>query len=430
MNALKPMPAIEDAPDRSGAVPIDRDIALPADMRETRTGRSGRRVFALATAALLLGGLAVGVWQHGRLAAEVTASAAQRRDFVPNVRIATVRSSGKTVSVTLPGTTEAFEQANIYSRTSGYVAKRYADIGDHVKKGALLAEITAAELDHQITQAQATLAQNEASLRQVQANKELAEVTWGRDTKLLTQGWITKQQGDQERLALSAQQAAEGVAQANIQAQQAQLMVLNQRKAYQRVIAPFDGVVTARNIDIGSLVQADATGGTAMFTMMHSDVIRIQVYVPQDQAFGLQPGVEGIVRVPELPGVDFRGTVTRVANALQPGTRTLLTEIDVPNPEGALTPGTYCDVQLQIPRKTQSLIVPAEAIIFNRNGLSVAVVENGVVHIRKIVEVRDLGTSVEVSDGVKDGDQVIFNPPVDIAENQAVTTRVVAPPKT
>jgi RND family efflux transporter MFP subunit len=426
MNVVKPMPVLEDARDRARAVPIDRDVALPPEIREIgKKSRFGRRIFAAAAGLLLLGGLAIGVWQHLKLNADVEATASQRRDFVPSLRVAAVRSSGANVAVSLPGTTEAFEQANIYSRTSGYVAKRYVDIGDRVKAGALLAEITAPELDHQISQAQATLVQNQASLRQVQANKELAEVTWGRDSSLLNQGWITKQQGDQERLALAAQQAAVAVAQANIQAQEAQLMVLSQRKAYQRVIAPFDGVVTTRNIDNGSLVQADATGGTAMFTMMHSDVIRIQLYVPQDQAFGLKPGVEGIVRVPELPGVDFRGTVTRVASALQPGTRTLLTEIDVPNPDDALTPGTYCDVQLQIPRKTQSLIVPAEAIIFNRNGLSVAVVDHGVVHLRKIVEVRDLGTRVEVSDGVQDGDQVVLNPPVDISENLAVNTRVV-----
>ena len=428
MNALTPMPSVEAAPGRDGAVPIGRDIALPPSPG-SKTKRTGRYVFAAATVVLLLAGLALGSWQHFQLHAEVAATAVQRRDMVPNVRVAAVRASGETVSISLPGTTEAFEQANIYSRTSGYVAKRYADIGDHVAEGALLAEITAPELDHQIAQAQANLAQNEAALRKTQADRELAEVTWGRDNKLLAQGWITKQQGDQERLALNGQQAAEAVAQANILAQQAQLRVLTQQKAYQRVVAPFDGVITARNIDNGSLVQADAGGGSAMFTIMHSDVIRIYVYVPQDQAFGLKTGVEGVVRVPELPGVEFRGTVTRIANALQPGTRTLLTEIDVPNPDGTLTPGTYCEVQLLIPRKTKSFIVPAEAIIFNRSGLSVAVVENGVAHLRKIVEIADLGTSVEVREGVKDGDQVILNPPVDVRENQAFTVREVPPPK-
>jgi len=348
---------------------------------------------------------------------------------VPAVRVAVVRSSGGTMAVSLPGTTEAFEAASIYSRTSGYIWKRSVDIGDHVKAGDLLAEITAPELDHQIAQGKATILQNEAALKQAEANMEIAKVTWDRDSKLLEKGWVTKQQGDQERLTLLAQESAVAVARANLEAQKAQMLVLEQRKAYQRVVAPFEGVVTARRIDNGDLVSGDATGGTSMFTMMHSDVIRIQLYVPQDQAFGLRPGIEATVRVPELPGQDFKGAVARIASALQPGTRTLLTEIDVPNKDGQLTPGTYCMVELKIPRRTPSLILPAEAIMFNRAGLNVAVVEQGRVHIRKVTLVRDMGTTVEVSEGVKDGDQVILNPPVNIAQDQVVTPRVVAPPK-
>ncbi len=156
---------------------------------------------------------------------------------------------------------------------------------------------------------------------------------------------------------------------------------------------------------------------------MHSDVIRIQLYVPQDEAFGLSPGVDAVVRVPEMPGRDFPGTVTRIADALQPGTRTLLTEIDVPNPDHALSPGTYCTVELKIPRKTPSLIVPSEAIIFNRDGLSVAVVEDGIARIHALTVVRDFGTTVEVSAGVKDGDQVILNPPVDLTDGHKVKIR-------
>ncbi len=426
MNALKPMPEIPEARDREGAVPIDRDITLPYEAETGATPRSSP-VF-LAGALLLAGALALGVRQHSRAQAEVKATAEQRRDAVLNVRVAPVRANDAMVAAKLPGSTEAFEAANIYARISGYIAKRYVDIGDRVKAGQILAEISAQELDHQIAQAHANIAQNEAALNQAKANREIANVTWARDSKLLDKGWVTKQQGDTERLNLQAQEAAVAVAEANIRAQQAQLDVLLQHKAYQRVVAPFDGVVTQRNVDNGSLVQADTTGGIAMFTLMHSDVIRIQLYVPQDQAFGLAPGVEASVRVPEMPGVEFRGTVTRVASALAPGTRTLQTEIDVPNPDGTLTPGTYCEVQLQIPRKTQSLIVPSEAVIFNRNGLSVAAVENGVVRIRKLTVVRDRGTSIEVSDGVKNGDQVILNPPVDIVEGQTVTAHVVAAP--
>jgi RND family efflux transporter MFP subunit len=427
MNVLKPMPGHEESrPD--GAVPIDRETGLPADPKAMTRG-SGGRWFALLVFLLLAGGLAIGIMHHSQQASEVAATATERLRLVPAVRVAAVKSSGDTISVTLPGTTEAFEAASIYSRTSGYIAKRWADIGDRVKAGDLLAEITAPELDHQIAEEQATIVQTEAALRQAEANREIAKVTWERGDKLLDKGWITKQQGDQERLTLVAQESAVAVARANLEAQKAQLMVLQQRKAYQRVVAPFDGVVTVRNIDNGSLVSGDATGGTSMFAMMHDDVIRIQLYVPQDQAFGLKPGVAGTVSVPELPGQDFKGTVTRIASALQPGTRTLLTEIDVPNRDDLLTPGTYCQVELKIPRRTPSLIVPAEAIIFNRTGLNVAVVEHDHVHIRKVTLVRDMGTTVEVSEGVKDGDQVILNPPINIADGQTVNAHVVTPPK-
>jgi RND family efflux transporter MFP subunit len=374
----------------------------------------------LGSAALLLlvGGLAVGGWRHYQAEREMAATSKQARTFVPEVRVATVRASDSRINVTLPATTAAFEAANIFARASGYVEKRYVDIGDRVKAGALLAEIVAPELDHQIAQAQATLAQTQGTLQQTQASRELAEVTNARDSGLVKQGWLTAQQGDNDRLTLRAQQAAEAVAKSNIAAQQAQIKVLGQDKAYQRVVAPFDGVITQRNIDNGSLVQA---GSTFMFTLMHADVIRTQVFVPQDEAFGVQPGVDAVVRVPELPGRAFPGKVTRIATALQPGSRTLLTEIDVPNPDGALQPGIYCTVELYIPRKTPSMIVPADAVVFDENGLHVAVVDNGVVHMRKISIARDFGTEVEVHDGVKPGDQVILNPMLSLTEGSRVS---------
>ena len=244
----------------------------------------------------------------------------------------------------------------------------------------------------------------------------LPESLWGRDKPLVQQGWVTAQQGSVDQQNLEAQQAAVGVAQSNVAAQQAQIKVLQQAKDYLSVLAPFDGVVTRRNIDVGSLVQADATTGTFMFTVMQTNVIRTQVYVPQDQAFGVAPGVEAVVRVPELPDRGFPGTVTRMADALDPLTRTLLTEIDVPNPDGTLPSGVYCSVGLHVPRKTPSLVVPADAIIFDAQGVRVAAIENGVVHMRKVTIARDFGTQVEVSDGLKDGDQVILNPSVNLAD--------------
>jgi RND family efflux transporter MFP subunit len=377
-------------------------------------------LIGLSVLLLLGGGLAYGAWQRQTQQQGVMAAAEQRLARVPAVRTVTIKPSDKTILVTLPATTSPFTTANIFARASGYIDKRNVDIGDHLKAGELLAEITAPELDHQIAQAEATLKQTEATLQQNVANMQLANVTWQRDKPLVEKGWVTMQQGDIDTKTLQAQQAAVGVAQSNVNAQQAQIAVLKQQKDYQQVVAPFDGVVTQRNIDVGSLVQADATTGTFMFTIMQTDVIRTQVYVPQDQAFGVAPGVEAVVRVPELPGRSFPGKVTRIADALEPTTRTLLTEIDVPNPDGALPSGLYCSVELHIPRKVPGLTVPADAIVFNADGMQVAVVENGVAHYRKVNVTRDFGTTVEVNDGVKPGDQVILNPPVDLAEGSKV----------
>lgn len=387
--------------------------------------RRGGWLLGLGVLFALLSSLAFGVWRHYTQHRQVVATAEQRVNFVPSVRVEQVRASRGNMLVTLPGTTEAWTTASIYARASGYIEKRYADIGDHVKEGQLLAVITAPELDHQIAQAEANLLQAEAALRQSQANRDLARVTNLRSARLTTQGWVTQEQGDTDRYNYQAQQQATQVATANIAATQAQLLVLRQQKAYQQVVAPFDGVVTQRNIDVGSLVTADAatTLSTSMFAMTQSDVIRVWAYVPQDAAFGVSPGVDAVIRVPEMPGRTFPGKVTRIADALQPGTRTLLTEVDVPNPDGALSPGVYCRVEFQIPRKTPALIVPAAAVIFNRHGLQVGVVENGVAHIQKITVVRDFGTSVEASDGVKDGDRVILNPPVDLADGAKVQIR-------
>jgi RND family efflux transporter MFP subunit len=384
--------------------------------------RWGARIVGSVALLLLGGGLALGALRYQAQQREVLASAAQSQALVPTVRTATVKPSDGTILVTLPATTSAFSTANVFARASGYVDKRNVDIGDHVKKGDLLAEITAPELDQQIAQAGATLAQTGASLRQAQANRDLANVTWGRDKPLVQQGWVTKQQGDVDSQTLAAQDAQVGVAQANFSAQQAQLKVLQQQKDYQSVVAPFDGVITQRNIDVGTLVQADTTSGTFMFTVMQTDIIRVQVYVPQDQAFGVAPGVEAVVRVPEIPDRGFRGKVTRIADALEPTTRTLLTEIDVPNPDGALSPGIYCSVELHIPRKTPSLVVPADAIVFDAEGLHVAVVKDGVLHMENITIARDFGTEVEVVDGLNAGDQVILNPSTNLVEGSKVQT--------
>ena len=418
MTEIRVRPKLDGVQDRRDPE-TDRVVELPSNVA-SKPRRYGGVLLGASVLLLLVGGLGIGGWRHYQAELNAAATAQQIRTFVPNVRVAAVRDSGSKITVSLPATTTAFEAANIFARTSGYIEKRYVDIGDRVKAGALLADITAPELDHQIAQAKATLAQNQATLQQTQASRDLADVTNGRDSKLVKQGWLTLQQGDNDRLTLAAQQAAVGVAQSNIAAQEAQIRILEQEKAYQRVVAPFDGVITQRNVDNGSLVQSQST---FMYTLMHPDVIRTQLYVPQDAAFGVAPGVDAVVHVPEIPNRSFPGKVTRIASALQPGSRTLLTEVDVPNSDGALSPGIYCTVELYIPRKTPSMIIPADAVVFDENGQHVAVVENGTVHLQKIVVARDFGTEVEVHDGVKPGDQVILNPMVNLAEGSKVAVR-------
>jgi RND family efflux transporter MFP subunit len=420
-----------DIQDRHDAItrdrPDDRVVegeieTLPKHHQPMRR-RWGGRLMALGAFLLLAAGLSLGVWGKYSQQQQVMETAGQQRDFVPSVRVATVEASPGTVSVTLPGTTAAFAAANIYARATGYIAKRNVDIGDRVKAGELLAQLAVPELDDQISQNEAILNQLKSTLDQAEATQRLRQVTWGRDAPLVEKGWVTRQQGDVDLQNLKAQDAAVDAAKHNVTAQENLVKQLRQDRDYASVVAPFDGVITQRNVDVGSLVQGNATSGTFMFEIMQQDVIRVSAYVPQDAAFGVAPGIDAIVRVPEIPDRELPGKVTRIADALQPGTRTLLTEVDIPNPDGALSPGIYCTIEFHIPRKTPSLSVPADALIFDRNGMQVAVVIDGKAEIRKVGVKRDMGTQVEVDSGVKAADQVILNPPVNLADGSKVQVR-------
>ena len=385
--------------------------------------RWGGRVFAFGALLLLTTGISLGASRHHAQQRQALLTADETRRFAPSVLVAPVEASAAVVPVTLPGTTAAFAAANIYARATGYIAKRNVDIGDQVKQGELLAELAVPELDEQISQNEATLEQLKAGVQKAEANATLAQATWSRDKPLLKDGWVTGHQGDIDLQTVKADEAAVSVAQQDVAAQERLLKVLRQNRAYALVVAPFDGVITQRNVDVGALVQGNANTGTFMFEIMQKNVIRVWVYVPQDAAFGVIPGVDAIVRVPELPDHEFQGKVTRIADALQSGTRTLLTEIDIPNPDGALPPGIYCSVELKVPRKTPSFTIPAEALLFNRNGLQAAVVRDGKAEIRTVRVARDLGTRVEVDAGLRAGERVILNPPVALVNGSKVQSR-------
>jgi RND family efflux transporter MFP subunit len=296
------------------------------------------------------------------------------------------------------------------------------DIGSHVHAGDVLVVIAAPDLDQQLAQARAQLAQMQAALLQAQAGRSLADVTNRRTSRMVIEGWNSRQQGDQDRSNLITQGAGVRVAQANIAAQVAQVNRLVELTGFERVKAPFDGVITSRQVDVGTLVTADQSSGSALFSIAKTDVLRVQVYVPQEYFFALRDGEGATVTVPQLPGRVFHGTVARNAGALATDTRTLLAEIDVDNRDQALSPGLYGIVHLEQRRDKPVVSVPSEAIIFGKNGLSAAVVEDGRVVLRQLNVLTDDGAQVQVQDGVKPGDQIILSPPVNITQGMRVRT--------
>jgi RND family efflux transporter MFP subunit len=304
MNDLDQQALLKGPPPRPLLPGPDRDTGpLPSAPGPRRA--VGRRALGLGMLVLFAGSLALGAWRHYGQHRQVMDTAEQQANFVPSVHLEAVAQRLGRLHVTLPATTLGFEEANIYARASGYVLKRYVDIGDHVKAGQLLAEITAPEVEDQITQYQNSLQQAQETHGQNQAQQSLAQVTLGRDSTLVKQGWVTLQQGDTDRYTYQAQQHATQAAHYSSAATQAQLEYYSQQKLYQKVVAPFDGVITQRNIDVGSLITADSASGTSMFSMTHSDVIRVWVYVPQDNAFGVKPGIEAVIRVPAMPNPTF-----------------------------------------------------------------------------------------------------------------------------
>ena len=400
-----------------------------------------RRLYFLVAIVVLgaLGWGAYGRWQQREAAIETQQ---QLADFVPELRVEVAQGQEGPAPLTLPGTVLPFDQARIFARATGYVAERRVDIGSRVQEGDLLLRIAAPDLDHQLSEAEARLVQMEGTLDQAHAAAEqarsdasLADVTNTRTLRLATQGWESKQNADNTRLGLASKLAAVNnadagvkVAEASIRAQEATVRRLKQLTQFERVEAPFNGVITARNVDNGDLVKADDnSGGTPLFTIQRDDIVRVQVNVPQSGAVGLQDGLQAEVHVPELPGRTFEGKVSRNSVALDAASRTMLAEVDVPNPDGALRPGFYVDVQFGIPRQVPTVLIPAEALLFNADGLRVAAVDDsGHVHLHKVSIYRDYGTKIELREGLKGGERVALSPPADIAEGQKV--KVAAQP--
>jgi RND family efflux transporter MFP subunit len=403
-------------------LPPEQDKQSPADPNQERRRVRTARWLGLAGVGVLGAVVGVGAWGHAERQAQTIATLTAQRDAVPVVRTAVLKPLDTPRQVSLPGSTQAFDTATLYARATGYISKRNVDIGSHVHAGDVLALIAAPDLDQQLAQARAQVVQLQAALVQSQANMELANVTNRRQSQLTSLGWTSQQGGDQARLNYAGSIAAVGVARANLEAQQAQVRRLEELTGFERVVAPFDGVITSRQIDVGSLVTADANNGTPLFSIAHTAVLRVQIYVPQEDYFGLKDGQQAEVTVPELPGRVFHGRLARNASALQNDTRTVLAEVDVDNADGTLAPGIYTVVHLDEPRLYPVVSVPSQAIIFDKDGLQAAVDENGVARLHHLDVAADDGSTVDVRAGLQPGDRLILDPPIGVTEGMRVKT--------
>src|SRR5215831_6748226 len=375
-------------------------------------------VFAL----LLVGAFAAGYLPLQRREATVRAEADEREKSLPRMTVMRVRHTSGSNELSLPGTIQAVTEAPILARSDGYLKRRLVDIGDQVKQGQLLAEIDAPELDQQTRQAEAAVEQAEAAVEQAQANleqgkanRDLARTTSERWTALLKRGIVARQDADQYEAQFTAQQAnvqalekAVAAQRSNIAAAKANVARLQEVESYRLVKAPFDGVITVRNVDVGALV---STGSTLLYRIAQIEKLRTFVNVPQASANSVLVGQAAVLTVSNFPGRSFRGTVTRTAKALDPATRTMLVEVDVPNGDGALFPGTYAEVDLSGSRPNPPLVVPAAALLFRNDGAQVAIVQpDQTVHLQKITVGRDYGDRVEILQGVAEGATIVAAP--------------------
>ncbi len=358
---------------------------------------------------------------------------------IPTVSVVHPRLGDSKQELVLPGNLQAFTYAPIYARTSGYLKKWYADIGTQVKAGQVLAEIDAPELDQQMRQAKANLQQAQAALDQALANRqqgkanaEFARVTAGRWKQLAAQGVVSSQDNDQRQAQYQAQVAnnealdkAIAAARSNVSAQQANIALLQQMQDYRIVKAPFDGVITARNTDIGALINA-GNGGAAqeLFRMAASQRLRLFVNVPEVSSRAAVPGMAAELVLAEYPGRRFHGKLVRTADAMDAATRTLLTEIDVDNSSGELRPGSYAEVHMALPG-ARALIVPVSSVLFRSEGLRVGVVRAGTAghSTADLVPVtlgKDFGNEVEVTSGITEQDEIVESPPDSLTSGAAV----------
>jgi RND family efflux transporter MFP subunit len=379
----------------------------------TKTERSSRTPYIGAVAffliVIVIGVLALLPKLRHRDELLVEAQAVQGPPIVLVTRLKQGENGG---DLELPASVQAFDQTPIYARTSGFVKARYVDIGDHVRQGQLLALIDDPQTEQSLLQAKATVAQLKAQLAQAQANAVLSKVTNQRWQSLQTEGVVAKQDADQKFAQAGADEAAVVAAQANIAAGEANVRSLTEQASFSRVTAPFNGIILSRGIDTGSLISSGSqTGVTQIFSIGQSAKVRVFASVPQASSVGLREGQVAKVAIRELPGQTFAGVIARTSQSIDPGTRTLLVEVDLHN-DGRILPGMYATVLFDVQAgATAPVILPANALVVRTSGPQAVVVDgNDVAHFRSITLGRDLGTATEVLAGLLAGDVVVLSP--------------------
>ncbi|MGD0647184.1 MAG: efflux RND transporter periplasmic adaptor subunit [Acidobacteriaceae bacterium] len=357
--------------------------------------------------------------------------------LLPEVTVVHPQQAPAQTTVSLPGNLQPLYGASIFARTNGYIAKRFVDIGSHVKAGQLLAIIATPEIDQQLNQARAdvveaaaVIEQSKAAYQQAQANLDIARITRDRYAPLIKKHAVTQQSLDEADQTFNARTADLAAAQANIDVSQASLKSkqaivgrLEQMQGFERVVAPFEGVITARNVEQGDLVNDGSNDGAkSLFSIAQSNILRVQVEVPQSDALSIKQGQQASLAVQEIPGHRFIGTVTRCAESVDLGARTMLTEVQVDNHDGSLIPGMYGQVTFDIAATRPSLIIPSTALVIDKNGTHVvSVSEDKRVHIVPVNIGQDLGSRVEISQGLHGGETLVSNPSDLLNDGQRVS---------
>lgn len=413
-----------------------------------RLSSRAKRLLGLGLVVALLIGLAAGIIPHYLESKELEREAERKRNALPSLTVVAARRSAAQDKLSLPGTLSPIEEASIFARASGYVRERKVDMGDHVRRGQLLALIDAPDLDQQVDQARATLLQSESALGQAKAQLHLATLNRDRYRVLTAQGVVSRQEGDTQEANCEIAEANLQAAGNTIKANRANLDRLIKLQQYERVDAPFDGIVTARNIDVGTLISATGSGlgtntpgansaaapgssgnsSSEMFRVAQIKRLRVFLSIPEGYVPFVKTGQDATMESEALPERKFIGHVTRTADSVDQNTRTLLTEVQIDNQKQELLPGMYVTVSLLNVRTRSPIIVPADSLITRSQGTQVAVVRDSIVHLQSVLVGRDYGSLTEILSGLEEGDLVVMTPNDLSREGAKVQVKVSNPP--